>query len=178
MSGKPRRCRNTRVNWISAILQAARSELPTRGRHVMALQLRPNCEYCDRDLPANSPSAWICTYECTFCADCVEQRLHNVCPNCGGSFAPRRIRPAIEWRPGLSLEKRPASVKRVHLSYSLKTSQPIPCASKTSRRSNANGNAISFARHQAAAQTSQTRYHPSKTSNRRRSSFLPTITYC
>lgn len=83
----------------------------------MALELRPNCEYCDKDLPADANDARICTYECTFCADCVENVLHNVCPNCGGGFAPRPIRPRHEWRPGLSLAKRPASTKRVHLSY-------------------------------------------------------------
>jgi hypothetical protein len=85
----------------------------------MALQLRPNCEYCDKDLPPNATDARICSYECTFCADCVETRLHNVCPNCGGGFAPRPIRPAKEWRPGLSVAKRPASDKRVHLSFGL-----------------------------------------------------------
>jgi hypothetical protein len=84
----------------------------------MALELRPNCEYCDRDLPAASPLARICSYECTFCADCVDHTLHNVCPNCGGGFAPRPIRPATEWRPGLSLAKRPPSSKRVGPSYS------------------------------------------------------------
>jgi uncharacterized protein len=84
----------------------------------MALQLRPNCEYCDRDLPPASTQARICTFECTFCADCVDTVLFNVCPNCGGGFAPRPIRPVHEWRPGLSLAKRPASDKRVHLSYS------------------------------------------------------------
>ncbi len=66
----------------------------------MALQLRPNCEYCDKDLPPASTEARICSYECTFCADCAENRLHNVCPNCGGGFVPRPIRPAKEWRPG------------------------------------------------------------------------------
>ena len=84
----------------------------------MALELRPNCEYCDRDLPPASPIARICTYECTFCADCVDNVLANVCPNCGGGFAPRPIRPAREWRPGLSLAKRPGSTKRMSLSYS------------------------------------------------------------
>ena len=83
----------------------------------MALQLRPNCEYCDKDLPPNSVQARICSYECTFCADCVDIRLGNVCPNCGGGFAPRPIRPAQEWRPSVSLEKNPASSKRVHLKY-------------------------------------------------------------
>ena len=85
----------------------------------MALELRPNCEYCDRDLPPASPLARICSYECTFCADCVDTKIHNVCPNCGGGFVPRPIRPATEWRSGLSVALRPPSTKRVHLSYSL-----------------------------------------------------------
>jgi hypothetical protein len=83
----------------------------------MALELRPNCEFCDIDLPPNSPDARICTYECTFCASCVEIELSNVCPNCGGGFVPRPIRPVQEWRPGLSLALRPASTTRHHLSY-------------------------------------------------------------
>jgi len=85
----------------------------------MALELRPNCEFCDVDLPPNSLAARICTFECTFCTDCAENKLHNVCPNCGGGFAPRPIRPVAEWRTGLSVGKRPPSSKRVHLSYSL-----------------------------------------------------------
>ena len=84
----------------------------------MALELRPNCEYCDKDLPPASIEARICSYECTFCADCVDRILYNVCPNCGGGFVPRPIRPSKEWRPGLSLSTRPPSTKRVHLSYS------------------------------------------------------------
>ncbi|HEX6398084.1 MAG TPA: DUF1272 domain-containing protein, partial [Steroidobacteraceae bacterium] len=83
----------------------------------MALELRPNCEGCDRDLAPDSLDARICTFECTFCADCVERRLANVCPNCGGGFAPRPIRPVTEWRPGLSVSKRPPSSKRVFMSY-------------------------------------------------------------
>ena len=83
----------------------------------MALELRPNCEYCDRDLPPNSTEARICTFECTFCADCADGALRNVCPNCGGGFAPRPIRPAREWRHGLSLATRPGPTKRVRLSY-------------------------------------------------------------
>src|SRR5579862_4509792 len=81
------------------------------------LQLRPNCEACDRDLPPHALEARICSYECTFCADCVEHVLFNVCPNCGGGFAPRPIRPATERRPGLGLGKQPASAKRVHLKW-------------------------------------------------------------
>jgi hypothetical protein len=71
------------------------------------LQLRPNCECCDRDLPPESTEARICTFECTFCATCVEERLHGVCPNCGGEFV-RRPR-----RPPAMLLKHPASTERV-----------------------------------------------------------------
>jgi hypothetical protein len=81
------------------------------------LQLRPNCEYCDKDLPPRAADARICSYECTFCADCVETVLFNVCPNCGGGFTPRPIRPAGEHRPGVGLAKQPASTQRVHLKY-------------------------------------------------------------
>ncbi len=84
----------------------------------MPLQLRPNCEYCDRDLPPSSTEARICSYECTFCAECVSTKLHNVCPNCGGGFQPRPIRPANEWRSGVSVSKQPASTKRIHLQFS------------------------------------------------------------
>jgi len=83
------------------------------------LQLRPNCEFCDKDLPADAADARICTYECTFCAVCVETVLFNVCPNCGGGFAPRPIRPATERRAGVSLARHPASVQRVRLRWDL-----------------------------------------------------------
>ncbi len=58
------------------------------------LALRPNCECCDRDLPPESRDAMICTFECTFCKDCVETALKGRCPNCGGDFVRRPIRPA------------------------------------------------------------------------------------
>ena len=83
----------------------------------MALALRPNCEYCDTDLPPDDARARICSYECTFCADCVERQLHNVCPNCGGGFAPRPIRPSTARRKGVGLPHHPASTDRVHLKY-------------------------------------------------------------
>lgn len=91
----------------------------------MALELRPNCEYCDRDLPPQATEARICTYECTFCADCVADRLDNVCPNCGGGFVARPIRPATEWRPGLSVAKRPPSAQRRYLNYDLASIQAL-----------------------------------------------------
>jgi hypothetical protein len=81
------------------------------------LELRPNCELCDIDLPPNSAVARICTYECTFCVNCVDTILGNVCPNCGGGFAPRPIRPTVARRPGLSLQHQPASVTRVQTKY-------------------------------------------------------------
>ncbi len=62
----------------------------------MALELRPNCECCDKDLPPEAADAMICTFECTFCRDCVETRMGGACPNCGGNFQPRPIRPAHE----------------------------------------------------------------------------------
>jgi len=72
------------------------------------LQLRPNCECCDRDLPPGSTEAMICTFECTFCAECADNILQGVCPNCGGELVRRPIRPA-SW-----LVKYPASSERVH----------------------------------------------------------------
>ncbi len=79
------------------------------------LKLRPNCEFCDKDLPADATDARICTYECTFCAACVEAHLANVCPNCGGGFERRPIRPKTAHRPGVSLAHQPASTDRVGL---------------------------------------------------------------
>lgn len=82
------------------------------------LQLRPNCECCDKDLPPASTEARICSYECTFCRDCVDSVLNNVCPNCGGGFSARPIRPAVEHRPGVSLHQHPAATERVNSGYS------------------------------------------------------------
>ncbi|OOG67729.1 hypothetical protein BLJAPNOD_01651 [Ensifer sp. M14] len=71
------------------------------------LALRPNCECCDKDLPPDSREAMICTFECTFCAECVEGKLGGSCPNCGGEFTRRPVRPAA------LLVKYPASTERV-----------------------------------------------------------------
>ncbi len=57
------------------------------------LEIRVNCENCDKHLPNNSDEAMICSYECTFCVDCVKNVLENVCPNCGGGFEKRPTRP-------------------------------------------------------------------------------------
>jgi hypothetical protein len=77
------------------------------------LELRPTCENCNKALPPASLDARICSYECTFCAACVEV-IANVCPNCGGGFAPRPVRPSRTWKGDSSLGKDPASTKIRH----------------------------------------------------------------
>jgi len=71
------------------------------------LELRPNCECCDKDLPPEATDAVICTFECTFCAECAENVLGGRCPNCGGNFSARPFRPAA------ALARHPASTRRV-----------------------------------------------------------------
>lgn len=73
----------------------------------MALELRPNCECCDRDLPPDATDARICSFECTFCAACATQRLMGACPNCGGELVPRPRRPPH------TLAANPPSTQRV-----------------------------------------------------------------
>jgi hypothetical protein len=78
------------------------------------LELRPVCEQCARPLPPDATDARICSFECTYCAACVDEILAGVCPNCGGGFCPRPVRPAREWRPGEFLGAHPASTKVRH----------------------------------------------------------------
>jgi hypothetical protein len=82
------------------------------------LELRPNCELCDKDLPPHAHDARICSYECTFCAACVETVLQNVCPNCGGGFVLRPIRPQKDWRPETGLMFDKPGTKRRRAKYS------------------------------------------------------------
>jgi hypothetical protein len=82
------------------------------------LELRPNCECCDRDLPPEA-DARICSFECTFCPECAEGRLGGVCPNCGGGFQTRPIRPKAV------LERYPASTYRT-----LATANAAACAGR------------------------------------------------
>lgn len=72
------------------------------------LEIRPNCEHCNKDLHFDSLEAMICTFECTYCETCATTILKNVCPNCGGNFTQRPIRPKHV------LEKYPPSTKRVY----------------------------------------------------------------
>jgi len=81
---------------------------------IEALALRPICENCARPLPPDSTDARICSFECTFCASCVDQVLCNVCPNCGGGFAPRPIRPLRDWKNGNYLGAFPARAVPKH----------------------------------------------------------------
>lgn len=78
------------------------------------LELRPTCEHCNRPLPPEATDARICSYECTFCAECVDSVLENACPNCGGGFAPRPVRPSVNWRGDNYLGKDPASTMIKH----------------------------------------------------------------
>lgn len=71
------------------------------------LELRPNCECCDRDLPPDA-EAWICSFECTWCPTCADEVWHGVCPNCGGELVRRPVRPAGK------LAANPPSTKRVY----------------------------------------------------------------
>jgi len=78
------------------------------------LEVRPTCEHCNKALPPESTEAMICTFECTFCKDCVESILENVCRNCGGGFSPRPIRPAKNLKGDNYLGRYPASAEGKH----------------------------------------------------------------
>ena len=80
------------------------------------LILKPNCECCDKDLPADSSDAMICSFECTFCKDCIQAHFNNRCPNCGGDVSARPT------RSGDYLKNNPASDKRVLSDYEIKLS--------------------------------------------------------
>ena len=71
------------------------------------LQMRPGCERCDRDLPPDQEGAFICSFECTFCAGCAHGALAGRCPNCGGALCARPP------RVGAALQRNPASTVRV-----------------------------------------------------------------
>ncbi len=92
---------------MTAPSRVTRRPSPGLNARSPMLALRPNCECCDRDLPFDSRLARICTFECTFCADCVETRFAGTCPNCGGGFVRRPVRPAA------LLARFPASTVRV-----------------------------------------------------------------
>lgn len=78
------------------------------------LKLHPTCENCNKDLPPNSTEAMICSYECTFCKPCVDDILNNVCPNCGGGFCKRPIRPTTNLKDNGYLGHDPASTAIIY----------------------------------------------------------------
>ena len=78
------------------------------------LELRPTCEHCNKSLPPHALDARICSYECTFCANCVESVLKNVCPNCGGGFTQRPVRPSRNWKDDNFLGNDPARTAVKH----------------------------------------------------------------
>lgn len=83
------------------------------------LELRPICEHCAKSLPPDSTEAMICSFECTFCADCVQDILHNVCPNCGGGLEKRPIRPQAK------LQKYPALPTPYHQPIDIEAFQTL-----------------------------------------------------
>jgi len=78
------------------------------------LEIRPTCENCNKPLPPNATDAVICSFECTFCKACAGTVLHDVCPNCGGGFAPRPVRPSRNWNDENCLGKYPAGQTPKH----------------------------------------------------------------
>lgn len=78
------------------------------------LELRPVCEHCNKALPPASTEAVICSFECTFCASCAAGPLSNVCPNCGGGFVPRPVRPSTNWKNGAYLGNYPPTAAQKH----------------------------------------------------------------
>ena len=78
------------------------------------LELRPICEHCAKALPPDSPEAVICSFECTFCSHCANEVLSGICPNCGGNFSTRPLRPKQNWHGDNFLGKYPASAKPKH----------------------------------------------------------------
>jgi hypothetical protein len=83
------------------------------------LEIRPICENCGKDLPYNSTEAMVCSFECTFCQSCVENVLHNVCPNCGGGLEKRPVRPKDK------LVKYPAKQEKYHQPVDINTFQTL-----------------------------------------------------
>ncbi|MEO8153726.1 MAG: DUF1272 domain-containing protein [Rhizobacter sp.] len=98
------------------------------------LELRPSCENCEKLLPPNATDAMICSFECSFCADCVNSVLGNVCPNCGGGFAPRPVRPARnlqgenylgKYPPGTTVRHRPVDAQ-AHAAFAAAIRSIVP----------------------------------------------------
>jgi len=83
------------------------------------IEIRMNCENCNTALPPHSKDAMICGFECTFCRSCVEEILHNVCPNCGGGFEKRPV------MPKKYLEKHPPSDKAIYKPVNMDTFQAL-----------------------------------------------------
>ncbi len=95
------------------------------------LEIRPTCEHCNIELPPNSRDAMICTYECTFCKQCVDDVLENVCPNCGGGFCSRPIRPINNLKDNNYLGNNPATSIITHKAVDIKEHKAFSCKIKS-----------------------------------------------
>jgi len=111
---------NLSLHRVTCTHQSTHVEIELWGKTSM-LEIRPTCENCGVNLSPNSLEAMICSFECTFCRTCVDKNLANVCPNCGGGFSSRPIRPARQWKGENCLTAVPASTKV--------TSKPVDYAS-------------------------------------------------
>ncbi len=89
------------------------------------LELRPICENCATDLPPASTDAMICSFECTFCRACALDVCGNVCPNCGGGFSPRPVRPGTAWSGDNYLGVFPASTNQRHRAVDLEAHRAL-----------------------------------------------------
>ena len=83
------------------------------------LQIRPNCEHCNKDLPNTSTEAMICSFECTYCEECAIEIFKNVCPTCAGNLVKRPI------RSSKMIEKYPASIEKVFVPKDLKKANKL-----------------------------------------------------
>lgn len=103
-------------NWLWTRYDSILSILTCRlfTEIIAMLELRPSCENCSKQLPPDSVEALICSFECTFCQSCVADIFENVCPNCGGGFCPRPVRPARNWRNNNFLGQFPAGTTIRH----------------------------------------------------------------
>ncbi len=78
------------------------------------LEIRPNCEHCNKDLPNTSIEAMICSFECTYCKSCALELFKNVCPSCGGNFVERPIRPKAMLRKYPAVKKKTLKPKNLN----------------------------------------------------------------
>jgi uncharacterized protein len=99
---------------LCGLCDSRRDKVARSSPRTTMLELRPICEHCATPLPPEAPNAVICTFECTFCSTCAHTLLGDVCPNCGGNFVQRPIRPRENRKGDNYLGQYPATKRRKH----------------------------------------------------------------